>query len=56
MPWRFYREKVSAVSPLVDTRRVVPTHALLEALPTVGVILKHTTVTPYGDSNPRRQP
>ena len=50
----FYREKDSALPSLVDSRRIVHTHATVSALDTLCQSLGENK-TPYGDSNPRHQ-
>ena len=47
----FYREKTSALSSLVDSRRIVPTHAIIGALDNWCHLRKkklHTEIATYG--------
>ena len=51
VPVHFYREKTSALSSLVDSRRIVPTHAIIGALDNWCHLRKkklHTEIATYG--------
>ena len=48
----FYREKGSTLSSLVDSHRIVPTHAMIRFLQSIWCTRK----SPWGDSNSRRRP